>query len=604
MLSLADKYHAGVPADRLPKGGGVYRFRDPAIGAIAAVAALAGATMMAGPVQPAFVQSAAPVNFTALTTSMAPARTGVTATNCLLLAVSSTTITTGYVATGVTDTNSGTWLRGPVQASTLGTTEIWYCLNAGAGTHTLTVATNSGTNGCWLDEFSGVASIGPILDVSAGNSVSSGTITVSLTPSNVNELLYFSTVSTSTQTASPGAPFTTEAGPTLAGAQVAGIAYVAPNNLVSAYAPTWTHTVGFFAAVGIALKGASAPGDVIFNDTAAQNNPAILETQARPDYFDSVIGALAETGTGVLSGCAVSPNTNADFNYQSAAGTVLLSWAKIAVSATTAQAVTAADATNPRRDLIYVTQGGVVTYVAGVANATPCPPTLPLNCVPLAIIDVPANATVLANGTNTANAYVTDKRIMLNFGQGSPSNLLATGAVNIRAETFPRSTAVNTGTSIGTGRLRGTAIWLPAGFTVNNIIIPSGAGGAASTPTHWWFALLDLNGDLLAVTADQTTTAFAASTVKSLAIATTAQGSQSSFTTTYSGIHYIGMGMTATTGILFVTPAVMPGGTGVYSVASTPTLWFDNAGPFSTPPAFPTQVALTITVQSLWAGVN
>ncbi|HEV3370874.1 MAG TPA: hypothetical protein VG074_15010 [Acidimicrobiales bacterium] len=43
----ADKYHNGVPVDHLPKGGGVYRFRDPAIAAIAAVASSVDAQMSA-----------------------------------------------------------------------------------------------------------------------------------------------------------------------------------------------------------------------------------------------------------------------------------------------------------------------------------------------------------------------------------------------------------------------------------------------------------------------------------------------------------------------------------------------------------------------------
>jgi hypothetical protein len=90
-----------------------------------------------------------------------------------------------------------------------------------------------------------------------------------------------------------------------------------------------------------------------------------------------------------------------------------------------------------------------------------------------------------------------------------------------------------------TGVLALTAIHLPAGTTVTNLSYLSGTT-AANTPTSWWFALYTANRALLAQTADQTTTAWAANTVKTLALS-------APVTTTYTGLYYMGVSVTATT---------------------------------------------------------
>lgn len=94
------------------------------------------------------------------------------------------------------------------------------------------------------------------------------------------------------------------------------------------------------------------------------------------------------------------------------------------------------------------------------------------------------------------------------------------------------------------GALNGTVciqpIWLPKGLTIGHLMFQSGSTGFVD-PTHWWFGLYDNNLNQLATTADQTTAAWAANTAKALAIHTTAAGTVSSFVTTYSGMHYIGI---------------------------------------------------------------
>jgi hypothetical protein len=64
-----------------------------------------------------------------------------------------------------------------------------------------------------------------------------------------------------------------------------------------------------------------------------------------------------------------------------------------------------------------------------------------------------------------------------------------------------------------------TAIPLEAGDRIANLSFLSGAT-AAGSPLNCWFALYDASGALIAQTADQTSAAWAADTVRTLALAT------------------------------------------------------------------------------------
>lgn len=65
-------------------------------------------------------------------------------------------------------------------------------------------------------------------------------------------------------------------------------------------------------------------------------------------------------------------------------------------------AITAGDAVNPRRDIIYVTTTSTVIYLAGTPSANPVAPTLPANSIKLADIYVIPNAVAASIG-----AYLT-----------------------------------------------------------------------------------------------------------------------------------------------------------------------------------------------------
>ena len=120
-------------------------------------------------------------------------------------------------------------------------------------------------------------------------------------------------------------------------------------------------------------------------------------------------------------------------------------------------------------------------------------------------------------------------------------------------------------------------IWLPQGQVVSNISFVSGST-AMVTPTNWWFTLHNRSRVALARTADQLTAAWAANTVKTLAIAQATAGAASSYTTTYGGLHYLGVMIKASTvptlvsegSVADVLASVSPGFGGTDTGQTTP----------------------------------
>lgn len=119
---------------------------------------------------------------------------------------------------------------------------------------------------------------------------------------------------------------------------------------------------------------------------------------------------------------------------------------------------------------------------------------------------------------------------------GDPDPLRPSAA---QAESIPRAQADADTAALATGVLTFVACYLQAGIPINSITAVAG-GTAAGTPTNQWFALYDSTLNKLAVTADDTTTAWAANATKTLTIS-------GSFTPTYTGLHYIGVMVKATT---------------------------------------------------------
>jgi hypothetical protein len=107
-------------------------------------------------------------------------------------------------------------------------------------------------------------------------------------------------------------------------------------------------------------------------------------------------------------------------------------------------------------------------------------------------------------------------------------------------ETFDRDNCDEINSSVlSSGRMSLQAIWLPAGVTINSISFWS-ATTALATGTNQLFGLYDFNLNLLRQSVNDTSNAWAANSRKTLALS-------SAFTTTYTGLYYLAVMITATT---------------------------------------------------------
>jgi hypothetical protein len=149
---------------------------------------------------------------------------------------------------------------------------------------------------------------------------------------------------------------------------------------------------------------------------------------------------------------------------------------------------------------------------------------------------------------------------------------LTPGVTGAIAETMPRSGPLTNQVTLTLGQLKMTAIYLPVQTTVTSIGWMSGTQ-AAVAPTNWWFGLYNSALLGLALTADQTNTAWGASTVKSVNLT-------APFVTTYSGLHYLGCmlaGGTAPSGYGVTATATGP-------VSLAPILNGNSTASLTTPP--------------------
>jgi hypothetical protein len=139
-------------------------------------------------------------------------------------------------------------------------------------------------------------------------------------------------------------------------------------------------------------------------------------------------------------------------------------------------------------------------------------------------------------GTNVETVLA---EVATEFTRTTRSNghrLLPTGAIAVSmSRQFPRDVATG---SLTNGQQSFWLVWLPTG-TINTITFISSNTGA-TTPTNQWFSLYDASRNKLAVTADDTTTAWAANTAKTLTIS-------GGYTITTEGYYYIGCMFAGTT---------------------------------------------------------
>jgi hypothetical protein len=159
---------------------------------------------------------------------------------------------------------------------------------------------------------------------------------------------------------------------------------------------------------------------------------------------------------------------------------------------------------------------------------------------------VAAEAIETELGTDPAGTEATVKARLEAIEARRPLSLAPTGAL---AESYPRSGhSIGTNAVLSTGRLLLSAIALPAGLTITSISFMSGGTGLAGG-THQWFGLFNSSRVSLRYTTNDTSTAWSQNSIKTLSLT-------SQFVTTYGGLHYIGVNVTAGTVPTMVGPTM------------------------------------------------
>ena len=111
------------------------------------------------------------------------------------------------------------------------------------------------------------------------------------------------------------------------------------------------------------------------------------------EYIDILVAGISGD-TAVLSGCAVTAQGTPDMTVAVAAGSIRSAGTVYAVTAGNGT-ITAADAINPRLDLVVITSAGAIAVRAGTASSTPKPAARTAGDVVLAVVFVPAADTAI-----------------------------------------------------------------------------------------------------------------------------------------------------------------------------------------------------------------
>jgi len=112
-----------------------------------------------------------------------------------------------------------------------------------------------------------------------------------------------------------------------------------------------------------------------------------------------------KTGYGVYSGLAVTAQSTPNMTVNVSAGVIYMDTGRrFTPVANTALSINAADATNPRIDIVYVDSSGVIAYLAGTAATSASAPSVPSGGQKLAEISVEAGA------ASITSIVITDRR--------------------------------------------------------------------------------------------------------------------------------------------------------------------------------------------------
>lgn len=130
---------------------------------------------------------------------------------------------------------------------------------------------------------------------------------------------------------------------------------------------------------------------------------------------------IEKTSYGVYSGLSVTAQSTPNMTVSVAVGIIyMVDGTRLTPAAVSALAITTADATNPRIDIVYVNSSGVIAYLAGTAAASPSAPSVPTDGQKIAEISVAAGAAAITT------AMIADRRKTLT-GEAFISATLSNG---------------------------------------------------------------------------------------------------------------------------------------------------------------------------------
>ena len=208
------------------------------------------------------------------------------------------------------------------------------------------------------------------------------------------------------------------------------------------------------------------------------------------------------------------------------------------------------------------------------------------------IFEVPAGGSATYEDGNGWEFYTSNGIIL---GGAVPLNMFDSAffVTGCKAETFPRKLVQEVNTAaLSTGRLSLESIALRAGDVLTSISFWS-ATSAAGTPTNQIFGIYNANLNLVANTSNDTTTAWAANTRKTLSLT-------SSYTVPSTGLYYLGIMVVATT---VPTLKGMTAVTGGQLRGAAPNLGGTSSTGLTTSLPNPA-AAITVSTASIWGCVN
>lgn len=155
------------------------------------------------------------------------------------------------------------------------------------------------------------------------------------------------------------------------------------------------------------------------------------------EYLDVLVAGIGSTAY-VKTGCAVTAQGTPNMTVAIAAGTVSSGGVSYTVTAGNGT-ITAADATNPRLDLVVITSAGAIAIRTGAASLNPKPAARVTNDIVLAVVFVPAASTVVA-----AN-QITDLRVTASAGSvtsvSGTAPIVVTSGASTPVISLPAATA-------------------------------------------------------------------------------------------------------------------------------------------------------------------